>query len=262
MTAAVCTAGRSFPRHVHRTPRGSFRAAGHPSSPSSVGAMPVALTEPQQKRRAGMCLPRAALGDQGTRGDLCDLTRRGVFTIARFETMYRDPRSQRRPRTPPAVARIALKSKAARDLLAVSVPNEGWVVGHHPKLLGRRSGATSIVYVILDIFSRRVVGWCVADAESATCFQPAFEMRQKSRTCAWSLTLARRSRRTDEAKATAFLLADLGVTRSHNGPHHGRTNQPVIGKPLQNIEISAALPATLRLHRGRQKLLPAVLRLV
>ena len=26
-----------------------------------------------------------------------------------------------------------------------------------------------------DIFSRRVVGWCVADAESATLFRPLFD---------------------------------------------------------------------------------------
>jgi transposase InsO family protein len=31
------------------------------------------------------------------------------------------------------------------------------------------------LYVILDILSRRVVGWCVADAESATLFQPLLE---------------------------------------------------------------------------------------
>ena len=31
------------------------------------------------------------------------------------------------------------------------------------------------LYVILDIFSRRVVGWCVADAESATLFRPLFD---------------------------------------------------------------------------------------
>lgn len=30
------------------------------------------------------------------------------------------------------------------------------------------------LYVILDIFSRRVVGWRVADAESATLFRPLF----------------------------------------------------------------------------------------
>ena len=31
------------------------------------------------------------------------------------------------------------------------------------------------LYVILDIFSRRVVGWCVADAESATLFKALFD---------------------------------------------------------------------------------------
>ncbi len=31
------------------------------------------------------------------------------------------------------------------------------------------------LYVILDIFSRRVVGWCVADAESAGLFRPLFD---------------------------------------------------------------------------------------
>jgi transposase InsO family protein len=29
------------------------------------------------------------------------------------------------------------------------------------------------LYVIIDIFSRRVVGWCVADRESATLFEDA-----------------------------------------------------------------------------------------
>ncbi len=31
------------------------------------------------------------------------------------------------------------------------------------------------LYVILDIFSRRVVGWCIADAESAALFKPLFD---------------------------------------------------------------------------------------
>ena len=30
------------------------------------------------------------------------------------------------------------------------------------------------LYVIIDIFSRRVVGWCVADRESATLFTALF----------------------------------------------------------------------------------------
>ena len=31
------------------------------------------------------------------------------------------------------------------------------------------------LYVIIDIFSRRIVAWCIADAESATLFKPLFD---------------------------------------------------------------------------------------
>ena len=31
------------------------------------------------------------------------------------------------------------------------------------------------LYVILDIFSRRVVGWCIADVESAALFKPLLQ---------------------------------------------------------------------------------------
>jgi putative transposase len=29
--------------------------------------------------------------------------------------------------------------------------------------------------VVLDIFTRRIVGWCIADAETATLFKPLFD---------------------------------------------------------------------------------------
>ena len=41
--------------------------------------------------------------------------------------------------------------------------------------MGPRKWSYFYLYVILDIFSRRVVGWCVADAESATLFRPLFD---------------------------------------------------------------------------------------
>ena len=118
------------------------------------------------------------------------------------------------------------------------------------------------LYVILDIFSRRVVGWCVADAESAALFKPLFDdaitkhdvppgqltlhadrggpMKAKGHSAA-----ARRSRRHPLAQSAAHIQ-----------------RQPILRKPLQDLEVPAAVPPTLRLHRGRQKLLPTLLRLV
>src|SRR5271167_1986664 len=53
------------------------------------------------------------------------------------------------------------------ELLAVA-PNEVWS-WDITKLKGPAKWTYFYLYVILDIFSRRVVGWCVADAESAAC---------------------------------------------------------------------------------------------
>ena len=53
-------------------------------------------------------------------------------------------------------------------------PNEVWS-WDITKLMGPTKWSYFYLYVILDIFSRRVVGWCVADAESATLFKPLFD---------------------------------------------------------------------------------------
>jgi transposase InsO family protein len=81
------------------------------------------------------------------------------------------------------------------------------------------------LYVILDIFSRRVVGWCVADTESAVLFRPLFDDAvAKHKVLPGQLTLHADRGGPMKAKATAFLLADLGVTRSHNRPHTSNDN--------------------------------------
>jgi putative transposase len=103
--------------------------------------------------------------------------------------------------------------------------------------------------VILDIFSRRVVGWHVADAESATLFRPLFEDAiAKHNVPRGQLTLHADRGGPMKAKATAFLLADLGVTRSHNRPHTSNDNpfseshfktlkyQPEFPQRFENIE--------------------------
>jgi putative transposase len=60
----------------------------------------------------------------------------------------------------------------------------------------------------------------VADAESATLFQLLFDDAMvKHNGPPGQLTLHTDRGGPMKAKATAFLLADLGVTRSHNRPH-------------------------------------------
>jgi putative transposase len=81
------------------------------------------------------------------------------------------------------------------------------------------------LYVIIDIFSRRVVGWCVADRESATLFAALFEdATTKHPAPKGQLTLHADRGGPMRAKATALLLADLGVTKSHSRPHTSNDN--------------------------------------
>jgi putative transposase len=69
------------------------------------------------------------------------------------------------------------------------------------------------LYVILDIFSRRVVGWCVADAESATLFRWLFyDAIKKHNVPPGQLTVHADRGGPMKAKVTALLLANLGVT--------------------------------------------------
>ncbi len=81
------------------------------------------------------------------------------------------------------------------------------------------------LYVIIDIFSRRVVAFRVADAEAVALFKPLFlDAVEKHAVPLGQLTLHADRGPTMKAKATAFLLADLGVTKSHSRPHTSNDN--------------------------------------
>jgi putative transposase len=109
------------------------------------------------------------------------------------------------------------------ELLAVR-PNEVWS-WDITKLKGPAKWTYFYLYVIIDIFSRRVVGWCIADAESAVVFKALFgDTIAKNNVPAGQLTLHADRGGPMKAKATAFLLADLGVTKSHSRPHTSNDN--------------------------------------
>jgi putative transposase len=82
-----------------------------------------------------------------------------------------------------------------------------------------------LLYVILDIFSRYVVGWMVAHRESATLAERLIQETCAKQTIApGQLTLHADRGSAMTSKPVAFLLADLGVTRTHNRPHVSNDN--------------------------------------
>jgi putative transposase len=109
------------------------------------------------------------------------------------------------------------------ELLA-DAPNQVWS-WDITKLMGPAKWTCFYLYVILDIFSRRVVGWCVADAESAALFKALFDDAvTRHAILPGQLTLHADRGGPMKAKATALLLADLGVTKSHSRPHTSNDN--------------------------------------
>lgn len=109
------------------------------------------------------------------------------------------------------------------ELLAES-PNRVWS-WDITKLMGPAKWSYFYLYVIIDIFSRRVVGWHIADAETATLFKPLIdETVRKHDIPSGQLTLHADRGGPMKAKATALLLADLGVTKSHSRPYTSNDN--------------------------------------
>ena len=81
------------------------------------------------------------------------------------------------------------------------------------------------LYVILDIFSRYVVGWMLAQEETAALAKHLIAATvAKQDIVDESSTLHADRGGPMKAKPAAFLLADLGVTKSHSRPHTSNDN--------------------------------------
>lgn len=145
----------------------------------------------------------AALLDQDTY--LCSI--RTMYRILASQSQVRERRNQlRHP--------VYVKP----ELLATA-PNQLWS-WDITKLKGPQTWTYFYLYVILDVFSRMVVGWMIAYREAArlaghliteTCEKYAIDEAQ--------LTLHADRGPSMTSKHVAHLLSDLGVTKSHSRPY-------------------------------------------
>jgi len=114
-------------------------------------------------------------------------------------------------------------SYAAPELMATA-PNELWS-WDITKLKGPAKWAYYYLYVILDVFSRYVVGWMVAQRESATLAERLIEETcERQGVTAGQLTLHADRGPSMRSKNVALLLADLGVTKTHSRPYTSTDN--------------------------------------
>jgi len=116
--------------------------------------------------------------------------------------------------------RNQLKHPAYRkpELLAEG-PNEVWS-WDITKLRGPVKWTYFYLYVILDIFSRYVVGWMVAPKETATLAQKLIrESCKRQAIDPGQLTIHADRGSPMIAKTTAQLFVTLGISKSHSRPH-------------------------------------------
>ena len=214
-----------------------------------------ALSEQQQKQVLDL-LHEPRFADQAPAEVYATLLDEGR-THCSVRTMYRLLHKNKEVRE----RRNQLRHPAyAKPELLAEWPNEVWS-WDITKLKGPAKWSYVYLYVILDIYSRRVVGWHVADAETAALFEPLFhDAVAKHNVPPGQLTLHADRGGPMKAKATALLLSDLGVIRSHNRPHTSNDN-PYSEAHFKTLKYQPRFP-NLRVHPGCQGILPRLLRLV
>ena len=158
--------------------------------------------------------------------------------LASERTMYRlletngELRERRDQLTHPAYT--------APELLAER-PNEVWS-WDISKLKGPAKWSCFYLYVILDVFSRYAVGWTVQQRESAelarALIAQACEQQQIARD---QLTVHADRGSSMRSKPVAFLLADLGVTKTHSRPYTS-TDNPYSEAQFKTLKCRPGFP--------------------
>jgi len=150
----------------------------------------------------------AALIDEGTY--LCSV--RTMYRILSENAPVRERRNQ------------LLHPQYTRPELLATGPNQVWS-WDITKLKGPRKWTYYYLYVVMDIYSRKVVGWMVAHRESST-----LAVKLISETCVREginrnqLTVHADRGSSMRSKPVAFLLSDLGVTKTHSRPYTSSDN--------------------------------------
>jgi putative transposase len=120
--------------------------------------------------------------------------------------------------------RQATHPAAKKPELVAAGPNEVWS-WDITKLLGPAKWTYYYLYVTIDIYSRYVPGWMLARAERAHLAERLLADTITNQGVARDqLTIHADRGASMASKPVAFLLADLGITKSHSRPHCSNDN--------------------------------------
>lgn len=150
----------------------------------------------------------ASLLDEGNY--VCSIST--MYRVLRENRQVRERRNQRR------------HPQHAKPELVARAPNEVWS-WDITKLLGPEKWSYYCLYVILDLYSRYVVGWMVAERETATLARRLIrETCEKQEIDPEQLVLHADRGASMTSQPVAQLLATLGVTKTHSRPRVSNDN--------------------------------------
>ena len=180
---------------------------------------PLALRNEERKEVLDI-LHEERFVDQAPREVYSALLDEGMY-LCSVRTMYRileDNQELRERRN-----QLTHPSYKKPEILATS-PNQVWS-WDITKLKGPVRWRYYYLYVILDIFSRYVIGWMVAHREQSSLARKLIEQSCEKQGIQQNQLIIHADRGASmTSKPVALLLADLGVTKTHSRPYTSNDN--------------------------------------
>jgi putative transposase len=167
-------------------------------------------------------------------------SQRTMYRILAAHDQVRERRAQRR------------HPEYTKPQLVATAPNQVWS-WDTTKLPGPTKGTYFTLYVILDIFSRYIVGWQVAARESAAVAQELIDACcTQQGVVRGQLTIHADRGSPMTAKSTALLYVDLGIAKSHSRPYTSNDN-PYSESNFRTLKYRPDMPEQLgSLEHARQ----------
>lgn len=234
------TVGRAAACRALNVPRASLYrhlCPAKPADPPAPRPRPPRALAPAEQQRVLDVLHSERFQDKAPPEVFATLLDEGTY-LCSVRTMYRileqagEVRERRDQLRHPSYQKPQLLATGSNQVWSWDIT----------KLLGPVKWTYFYLYVILDIFSRYVVGWMVAGRESAELAKRLIgETCRKQNIAPDQLTIHADRGTSMTSKPVALLLADLGVTKSHSRPHVSDDN-PFSESQFKTLKYRPAFP--------------------
>lgn len=201
--------------HHLGVPRSSLYRARQAKKMSQARPAPARTLTPQERDEVHQVLNSERFVDQAPRQVYATLLDEGHY-LCHWRTMYRimaqfgENRERRNQLRHPRYAKPELVATGPRQLWSWDIT----------KLKGPTKYSAFYLYLIIDVYSRFVVGWLLAQKESELLAHHLISQTcRKQGIVRQQLTLHADRGGPMRAKSVAQLLIDLSVAKSHSRPH-------------------------------------------